>query len=39
MEKLYSDWLATLAKEPFESMSKPGQVDYVLFESYLKHAH
>ncbi len=38
MEKLYSDWLSSLAKEPFESMSKAGQVDYVLFENYLTHA-
>jgi len=38
METFYGDWLKSLAKEPFESMSEPGKVDYVLFRNYLQRA-
>jgi len=38
MRAFYSDWLKSLAKQPFETMSHPGQVDYVLFDNYLRHA-
>jgi hypothetical protein len=38
MRTFYTDWLASLKKEPFESMSHPGQVDFVLFQNYLRHA-
>jgi hypothetical protein len=38
MRKFYSEWLESLAKQPFETMSHPGQVDYVLFDNYLRHS-
>jgi len=37
MESFYNDWLKDLARQPFESMSHPGQVDYVLFKNHLEH--
>ncbi len=37
MKKFYSDWLATLAKLDFASMSQDGRIDYVLFKNYLDH--
>jgi hypothetical protein len=38
MRGFYSEWLAFLAKQPFESMSHNGQVDYLLFQNYLRHS-
>lgn len=38
MHSFYARWLSALAQEPFESMSHPGQVDYVLFKNYLQRS-
>ena len=38
MVTFYKEWLNTLSKEPFESMSHPGQVDFLLFQNHLQHA-
>jgi len=38
MRTFYADWLESLSKQPFDSMSHPGQVDYVLFQNYLEHS-
>jgi len=38
MRSFYQQWLDSLKAEPFESMSHAGQVDYVLFQNYLRHA-
>ena len=37
MEAFYHEWLNGLEKEPFDSMSHAGQVDYVLFKNNLRH--
>jgi uncharacterized protein (DUF885 family) len=37
MKQFYNDWLSTLAKLDFDSMSQDGKVDYVLFKNYLEH--
>jgi len=36
-KQFYSDWLATLGKLNFDSMSLDGRVDYVLFRLHLEH--
>jgi hypothetical protein len=38
MRVFYIGWLESLEKEPFEAMSHPGQVDFVLFKNYLQHS-
>src|SRR2546425_2715579 len=35
MKQFYNDWLATLAKLNFESMSQDGRIDYILFKNHL----
>ncbi|MGH9753427.1 MAG: DUF885 family protein [Blastocatellia bacterium] len=35
--RFYSDWLATLAKLNFDSLSQDGKVDYLLFRTHLNH--
>jgi uncharacterized protein (DUF885 family) len=37
MKQFYSDWLATIAKLNFDSMSQDGRVDYILFKNHLDH--
>jgi len=37
MKQFYTDWLATLAKLDFDSMSQDGRIDYVLFKNHLDH--
>ena len=37
MEAFYHEWLNGLEKEPFDSMSHAGQVDYVLFKNNLRN--
>jgi hypothetical protein len=37
MKQFYSDWLATLAKLDFDSMSQDGRIDYLLFKNHLVH--
>src|SRR5262247_106222 len=36
-KQFYSDWLATLAKLNFDSLSQDGKVDYLLFKGRLNH--
>src|SRR5262249_28045005 len=36
-KRFYSDWLATLAKLNFDSLSQDGKVDYLLFKTHLNH--
>jgi uncharacterized protein (DUF885 family) len=36
-KQFYSDWLATLAKLNFDTLSQDGKVDYLLFKSHLDH--
>jgi uncharacterized protein (DUF885 family) len=36
-KKLYSDWLAALAKLNFDTLSQDGKVDYLLFKTHLNH--
>src|SRR5499426_1792656 len=36
-KQFYSDWLATLAKLNFDTMSQDGKVDYLLFKTHLNH--
>jgi len=36
-KQFYSDWLATLAKLNFDSLSQDGKVDYLLFRTHLNH--
>ena len=36
-KKFYSDWLASLQKLDFDSMSQDGKVDYVLFKNHLEY--
>ena len=37
MKQFYGDWLASLAKLNFDSMSQDGRIDYVLFKNHLDH--
>ena len=37
LKQFYGDWLATLAKLNFDSMSQDGRVDYLLFKNHLDH--
>ena len=37
MKQFYGDWLATLTKLNFDSMSEDGRVDYILFKNHLDH--
>jgi uncharacterized protein (DUF885 family) len=36
-KQFYSDWLATLAKLNFDTLSQDGKVDYLLFKTRLNH--
>src|SRR5262245_24309238 len=36
-KQFYADWLATLAKLNFDSLSQDGKVDYLLFKTRLNH--
>src|SRR5499426_2932948 len=36
-KQFYSDWLATLAKLNFDTLSQDGKVDYLLFKTSLNH--
>ncbi|HKQ77568.1 MAG TPA: hypothetical protein VJ810_27980, partial [Blastocatellia bacterium] len=36
-KQFYSDWLATLAKLNFDTLSQDGKVDYLLFKTQLDH--
>src|SRR5262245_6929604 len=35
--KFYSDWLASLQKMDFDSMSEDGKIDYILFKNHLEY--
>ncbi|HEX6043208.1 MAG TPA: DUF885 family protein [Pyrinomonadaceae bacterium] len=35
--KFYTDWLASLQKLDFDSMSQDGKVDYILFKNHLEY--
>src|SRR5262245_59955228 len=35
--KFYSDWLASLQKLDFDSMSQDGKIDYLLFKNHLEY--
>src|SRR5437867_9573307 len=35
--KLYNDWLASLLKVDFDSMSQDGKIDYILFKNHLEY--
>lgn len=37
MKQFYTDWLASLARLNFDSMSPDGRVDYLLFKNHLDH--
>jgi uncharacterized protein (DUF885 family) len=37
MKQFYTEWLATLAKLNFDSMSQDGRIDYLLFKNHLDH--
>jgi uncharacterized protein (DUF885 family) len=37
MRKFYTEWLATLARLNFDSMSQDGRIDYLLFKNHLDH--
>ena len=37
MKQFYTEWLATLAKADFDSMSQDGRIDYLLFKNHLDH--
>src|SRR5258706_4219306 len=37
MKQFYAEWLATLTKVNFDSMSQDGRVDYILFKNHLDH--
>jgi hypothetical protein len=37
LKQFYHDWLTTLAKLNFDSMSQDGRVDYLLFKNHLDH--
>src|SRR5262245_35630104 len=36
-KQFYADWLATITKMNFETLSQDGKVDYVLFKNHLSH--
>jgi len=36
-KQLYNDWLASLLKIDFDSMSQDGKVDYILFKNHLEY--
>src|SRR5690348_6221572 len=36
-KQFYSDWLVTLAKLNFDTLSQDGKVDYLLFKTRLEH--
>jgi len=36
-KKFYSDWLASLQKLDFDSMSQDGKIDYLLFKNHLEY--
>jgi uncharacterized protein (DUF885 family) len=36
-KKFYSDWLASLQKLDFDSMSQDGKIDYILFKNHLEY--
>ncbi|MGH9854719.1 MAG: hypothetical protein ACREBD_33215, partial [Blastocatellia bacterium] len=36
-KQFYSDWLATLAKLNFDTLSQDGKVDYLLLKTHLNH--
>lgn len=36
-KKLYSDWLGSLLKLDFDSMSQDGKIDYILFKNHLEY--
>ena len=35
--KLYTDWLTSLTKVDFDSMSQDGKIDYILFKNHLEY--
>jgi uncharacterized protein (DUF885 family) len=35
--KFYNDWLASLLKVDFDSMSQDGKIDYILFKNHLEY--
>jgi uncharacterized protein (DUF885 family) len=35
--KLYNDWLASLQKIDFDSLSQDGRIDYILFKNHLEY--
>jgi len=37
LKQFYSDWLATIGRLNFDSMSQDGRVDYLLFKNHLDH--
>ncbi len=37
MKQFYNDWLATISKLNFDSMSQDGRIDYILFKNHLDH--
>ena len=37
LKQLYDEWLGALGMVKFDSLSQPGQVDYVLFKNHLNH--
>lgn len=37
LKKLYDEWLATISKLDFDSMSEDGRIDYILFKNHLDH--
>jgi uncharacterized protein (DUF885 family) len=37
MKQFYTEWLASLAKLNFDSMTQDGRIDYVLFKNHLDH--
>src|ERR1044072_1882023 len=36
-KKFYSDWLASLQKLDFDSMTQDGKIDYILFKNHLEY--
>ena len=39
MMRSYREWLDTIARLDFDSMSQDGRVDYLLFRNHLQHEH
>jgi len=37
MKQFYTEWLGSLAKLNFDSMSQDGRIDYILFKNHLDH--